>query len=141
QPLDAMVDAMTVGDTYLVRLFPEEINDVDCAALFMHPENRAKPTLAVDRFGLQSQLHSVSARLNAEIWNVRLFWAAADSLLKTLQGASDFVPTGSGDAVGARSLIVDPTRLDGIFDVPWKIPGRILFCHLERFVHVRTAPR
>src|SRR5947208_15590351 len=67
-----MVDAMTVGHTYLVRLFPEEINDVNCAALFMHPENRAKPTLAVDRFGLQSQLHSIAARLDAEIWNVRV---------------------------------------------------------------------
>src|SRR6266516_3291560 len=72
QPLDAMVEAMPVGHTYLVRLFPKEINDADRAALFVHPENRAKPTLAVDGFVLQAQLHSISTGLNAEVWNVRI---------------------------------------------------------------------
>src|SRR5438093_8463106 len=63
---------MEVGHTYLVHLFPKEINDVDRAAFFMHPENRAKPALAVDRLVLQAQLHSISARLNAEVWNLRV---------------------------------------------------------------------
>ena len=70
--MDAMIDTMTVGHTYFVRLFPEKINDVNRAALFMYPENSAEPSLAVDGFVFQAQLHSTSARLNAEVWNVRV---------------------------------------------------------------------